>query len=196
MRRSYLLAMPLMLGVISCNSNTTADEKTAAADPQATATATPAAVGTTGAVAQLPLTAQAFVDAAAGSDWFEIESSRIMQGAGPAQPLTAYTQMMLRDHQASSNKLKKAANDAKATPDQQKMTAEQKANLDALREAGPEMAKLYLSQQVAAHEKTLAVLQNYAASGDNQALMAYASQAVPIVTHHLAEAKKLAAAAQ
>lgn len=194
MRRSYLLALPLMFSAISCNSSTTADERTAAADPQATATATPAAIGTAGAVAQLPLTAQAFVDAAAGSDWFEIESSRIMQGAGAARPLAAFTQMMLRDHQASSNKLKQAANNADATPDQQKMTAEQKANLEALREAGPEMAKLYLSQQVAAHEKTLAILNNYAASGDNQALMAYAREAAPIVAHHLQEVKKLAAA--
>ena len=196
MRTTLLIACPLVLGLAACNSNKTADERSAAADAEATATATAAAVGANGAATQLPLTAQAFIDAAAASDIFEIESARIVQGTGPGQPLTAFTQMMLRDHQASSEQLKEAANAGGGTafPDQQKMTDEQKDNLEALRSAGSEMGKLYLTQQVTAHEKALAVLRNYAASGDNQALMAFAAKAVPTVSRHLDEVKKLAAA--
>lgn len=191
MRYCLLIACPLLLVVTACGSRTTADEQTAAADAQATATATPAAVGT--AQAELPLTAQAFVDAAAASDKFEIESARIVQGAGPGQPLAAFTQMMLRDHQASTTALKTAANAAGGTafPDEQKLTPEQEANLAALRSAGPEMGKLYVRQQVAAHEQALAVLKTYGASGDNQALMAFANKTAPIVAHHLDEVRKL-----
>jgi putative membrane protein len=190
MRPCLAIISPIVFGLAACGSNS-ADQQAPAADPEATATAIPAAVGSQ--TAQLPLTAQAFVDAVSASDKFEIESARIVQGTGPGQPLTAFTQMMLRDHQTSTNELKKAANFAggPAFPDDQKLTAEQEANLAALRSAGPELGTLYLRQQVAAHEKTLAVLKTYAASGDNQTLMGFATKMIPIVSHHLAEVRAL-----
>lgn len=190
MRPFLAIVGPLALTLAACGSNS-ADRQPPAADPEATATAATATVGSQSA--ELPLTAQAFVDAVSASDKFEIESARIVQGTGPGQPLTAFTQMMLRDHQASTNELKKAANFAggPAFPDEQKLTAEQEANLAALRSAGPELGALYVRQQVAAHEKTLAILKTYAASGDNQALMGFATKAVPIVAHHLQETRAL-----
>jgi putative membrane protein len=190
--------MTLLLAATACLAgcgSKTADAIKAAADPQATATASQAASAETGAAAnaQLPLTAQAFIDAVSASDKFEIESSRIVQGAGPAEPLRSFTQMMLRDHQTSTNELRKAANLANdaAFPDDQKLTAEQESSLAALRNAGGEMASLYARQQVAAHEKTLAILKTYAASGDKQPLMRFAEKAIPIVTHHLEQARTL-----
>jgi putative membrane protein len=190
MRQRFLIIAPLLLGAAACGSKTTADQQTAAADPEATATASSAAVG--GDNAQLPLTAQAFIDAVTASDKFEIQSARIVQATGPGQPLTAFTQMMLRDHQNSTNELRAASNQAGgARFDDQKLTDEQKADLDALRGSGPRMAALYKTQQIAAHQKALAVLKTYAGSGDNQALMTFAGKAIPVVTHHLEEVQKL-----
>lgn len=181
---------PLVVTLAACGSGTT-DQQTAAADPQATASAAVSAVGHKNIA--LPLTAQAFVDAASASNRFEIESARIVQGSGPGQPLTAFTQMMLRDHQAANDELKKAANfsGGPAFSDEQEMTDEQKANLAALRSAGADLGAMYLRQQIAAHEQTLAILKTYAASGDNPALMAFATKAIPVVSHHLDQARAL-----
>lgn len=185
-----LVICPILVVLAACGSKTTADKQAAAADPQATATASTAAVG--GANAQLPLTAQAFIDAVSASDKFEIESARIVQGAGLGQPLTALTEMMLREHQVSTNALRVASNKASGTTfDDQRLTDEQKTDLAALRDASPQKAALYKRQQVAAHQKALAVLKTYAASGDNPALMAFATKTVPVIAHHLAEVQKL-----
>lgn len=191
MRLSFAIISPLVFGLAACGSNSGDQQQASAADPEATATVATATVGSQ--TAKLPLTAQAFVDAISASDKFEIESARIVQGTGPGQPLTAFTQMMLREHQASTNELKKTANFAggPAFPDDQKLSEEQEANLAALRSAGPELATLYVRQQIAAHEQTLAILRTYAASGDNQALMGFATKAIPIVSHHLETARAL-----
>jgi putative membrane protein len=193
--RFLAISAPLLVALAACGSKTTADKAVAAADPQATATASMASAGTSGAAegAQLPLTAQAFVDAVSASDKFEIESARIVQGSGPGQPLTAFTQMMLRDHQASTNNLKAAANAAGGSvfPDDQKLNAEQESNLAQLRSAGAELGTLYIHQREAAHRKILAILKTYAASGDSQPLMKFANEAIPVVSHHLQEVQRL-----
>jgi putative membrane protein len=189
-------ARPLMLSAAllalpACGSNTTADETVASADPEATATATTAALGTE--AVRLPLTAPAFVEAIAASNNFEIESARIVQASGAAQPLADFAQMMARDHHNSTEELAVASNAVSGTAiDDQKLTDEQKADLEALRAAaGREIAVLYKRQQIEAHQKALAMLQTYAASGDNQALMQFAAKAIPVVSRHLAEARQL-----
>ena len=190
MRHRYLVICSLMLATAACGTKNAANEQTAGADPEATATASTAAIG--GETSQLPLTAQAFIDAVSASDKFEIESARIVQATGPGQPLTGFTQMMLRDHQNSTNELRAASNQAGGAQfDDQKLTDEQKADLAALRGSGARMAALYKRQQVTAHQKALAVLKTYAGSGDNQALMTFAGKAIPIVSHHLEEVQKL-----
>ena len=191
MRLPLAITGPLVFGLAACGSNSSEQQQASSADPEATATAATATVGSQ--TAKLPLTTQAFVDAMSAGDKFEIESARIVQATGPGQPLTGFTQMMLRDHQASTNELKKTANFASgpAFPDDQKLSEEQEANLAALRSAGPEMAALYVRQQIAAHEQTLAILRTYAASGDNRALMGFAAKAIPIVSHHLEAARAL-----
>ena len=191
MPKLFLAACTAILVLAACGSKTTTDERTAAADPQATATASVAAVGAE--ALPLPLTAQAFVDAVAGSDKFEIESAKIIQGAVPSNAVTQFAQMMQRDHRTSSDALKQAANAAGGTtfPDDQKLTPEQDAKLDELRSAGAGVQALYVRQQIAAHQQALATLKTYAASGDNQALMAFANKAIPVVSHHLQEVQKL-----
>lgn len=66
---------PLVVVLAACGYGTT-DQQTAAANPEATANAAVATVGQKNIA--LPLTAQAFVDAASASNRFEIESARIV----------------------------------------------------------------------------------------------------------------------
>lgn len=191
MRYHLTIICPIFAALAACGSSTPVDEKVVANDPEAIATATMAVVASD--KTQLPLTAEPFIDAIAANSKFVIESSRIVQAAGLEQPFTDFAQLMIRDHENLVDELVKAANSVPdAFVDDQNLTDEQKAMLDALREAaGPELLALYERQQLEAHKKALAMLQTYAASGDNRELMAFAGHSLPVVNRHLAAAQRL-----
>lgn len=133
-----------------------------------------------------PMTGQQFADTAAASDMFELESSKLAQQKATAGPVKEFAAMMIKDHTTSTAKLKAAA--AKADPaitPKPVMNAEQTANLEALRAAsGAEFDALYKQQQMMAHQKALAALQGYAASGDVPSLKTFASETAPVVEAH------------
>lgn len=164
--------------------------------PDTTASASMAPPDASGGAANapLPLTSQAFVDAVAGSDLYEMGAARLADSADHPGEVRAFAQMMLRDHAKSSAMLKTAvgSSDNAAKLDSQKMTTQQEADIASLRAAAPaDFGALYKKQQIAAHERVLAQLQTYAQSGDSKALMAFAAKAVPMVEGHLAAARKL-----
>jgi putative membrane protein len=66
--------------------------------------------------------------------------------------------------------------------------------IDQLIAAGPaDFDRVYLQQQVPAHEQALALHSAYAAQGDTPQLRVAATGAVPIVRQHLEQARALAA---
>lgn len=133
--------------------------------------------------AAAPMTAQEFANTAAASDAYEIASSKLASDKAQAAELKSFAQQMVKDHTASTAKLKSAA--GSITPDAT-MNAEQRANIDALEAAsGAAFDTAYRTQQLAAHQKALAALQGYAASGDNAALKSFASETAPVVQGHL-----------
>lgn len=134
-------------------------------------------------------TGQAFADTAAASDAYEIAAGNLAKEKATSQALKDFGAMMVTAHTESTAKLKDAA--AKVTPaitPNPAMTVEQEANLATLRDAtGADFDAAYKSQQVAAHAKTLAAMQGYAASGDVAELKAFASTTAPVVQDHLAK---------
>jgi putative membrane protein len=140
-----------------------------------------------------PLTAQGFAHAAAASDRFEIESSRLAEASGSSAAVKKFAAKMITDHTKSTAKLKSTAAamsppltvDDTLAPDQQQM-------LDSLKGLkGAEFDTAYAAAQVDAHQKTLDALKAYAASGDNSQLKSFANDTIPIVTAHLNMAKGL-----
>ncbi|MXP41977.1 DUF4142 domain-containing protein [Altererythrobacter soli] len=142
-------------------------------------------------MAAQPQTAQQFVDAVAGSDMYEIEASRLAQENGTSEGVKSFAQMMIDDHTSSSTKLKDAAAQATGVTVNPQMTPKQQQDLQALRDAGENFDQTYAQQQVAAHEATLALLQGYAANGDNEALKAFAQETATVVEGHLTQAREL-----
>lgn len=147
-------------------------------------------------VATNPTTAAEFANMAAASDAYEIQSSQMAATKGAHTGVKSFAAMLVKDHTKSTADLKAAA--GKATPavtPTPTLTAEQQANLDALKAApnGAEFDRLYLQQQVPAHEKALAMLQGYAAGGDTPAIKEFATKTAPVVEKHLAEARTMAA---
>lgn len=133
------------------------------------------------------MSGQEFANTAASSDAYEIEAGKLAKTKATSQALKDFGAMMVDNHTESTANLKKAA--AKASPaitPDATLTAEQAANLDTLRSAtGADFDNAYKSQQVTAHQKALAAMQGYAASGDVPELKDFASSTAKVVQTHL-----------
>jgi putative membrane protein len=145
------------------------------------------------ATALAPLTAQGFVNAAAASDKFEIESSKLAATAASSANIKKFASQMISAHSASTAKLKStlAGMNPPLSPDDS-LNADQQQKLDNLKGLkGSAFDTAYASAQTQAHQMTLDALKTYSASGDNATLKAFANGLIPTVTAHLNLAKSL-----
>jgi putative membrane protein len=185
--------MTLSLALAACDRG--ADDRTVASDNVVVAndTAADALATDNMAAPALPATAADFANAAAASDAYEIESSKLALDKSKDEKVRGLAQMLVTDHQKSTIDLKAAA--AKADPPvtpAPAMNAEQTANIAALRAASDaDFDGLYLGQQVAGHEKALALLEGYAAGGSVDSLKEFASKTTIPVRAHLEKAREL-----
>lgn len=140
-----------------------------------------------------PLTSQGFANAAAASDRFEIESSKLAASSAQSGAVKSFAAKMITAHTASTAKLKAAtaALSPAITPDDT-LSSDQQQKLDNLKGLhGAAFDSAYASAQVAAHQAALDALNGYSASGDNATLKDLAKGMVPTVTAHLNMAKSL-----
>lgn len=139
------------------------------------------------AIAAAPLADADFANAVASGGHHEIVSAELAAKQAASADLKALAGMIGADHAKAGAELKAAA--AAATPavtPADTLTAKQKADIDALKAAkGADFDKLYVSQQIAAHEEALAALTAYAAGGSSDSLKAFAAKTVPVVQGHL-----------
>lgn len=188
---TLIIASAAALSLAGCGSKTettSIDNTTVvSSETDTTNTAIPAAV---------PLSpGQAFANAAASSDAFEIATSQLAQTASTSAAIKAFAGKMIEAHTGSTEKLKTAAAGVSPaiTPDPT-LTAEQQSTLDALKtKTGADFDAAYKAAQVDGHQKTLDALKAYLASGDVPQLKTFATGLVPTVTAHLNMAKGLKA---
>lgn len=147
------------------------------------------------AASTMPMTspAQTFANAAAASDMFEVESSKLALSKSSSASVKKFADMMVKAHTESTEKLKSAA--ASATPPivpNAVLTAEQQATMDKLKSAsGSAFDTAYVAAQIDGHQKTLDALRAYSTAGEVPALKSLAGEMVPVVTAHLNLAKGL-----
>ncbi len=128
----------------------------------------------------------AYVEMAASSDMYEIQSSQMAASRAQNETMRNFAQMMIRDHTNTSQQLMAAATAAQLppmTPRLLPMHADMLARLQA--RTGADFDREYGRQQLMAHEQALALHSNYAARGDTPALRVVAGSAVPVVRQHL-----------
>jgi putative membrane protein len=142
-----------------------------------------------GTVDPSKLTAEQFVSMAASSDMFEIQSSEEAQQKAQKQEVKDFAQHMIKDHTASSQKLKAAAQQAGYTPPTS-MAARQAAQLTELT-TGSDFDSKYAQQQLKAHQDAVAMFEAYSANGDNEPLKSFAAETLPTLREHLEEAQAL-----
>jgi putative membrane protein len=179
---SRTLALLSLLALAACGQrNETAN---LAVDNEAT---------TNTALAVEPTGSQAFVNTAAASDRFEIESSRLAATSAGSASVKSFAANMVAAHTASTEKLKAAAASVSpAVTVDDALSAAQQQTLDGLKgKSGADFDRAYAAAQVDAHQAALDTLNDYAASGDNPALKDLARGLVPAVTAHLNMAKAL-----
>ncbi len=141
------------------------------------------------------LSRQDFADTVAASDAFEVASARLATEKASTPEVKAYAQKMIQAHNTSTEKLKKEA--AALTPaikPDPALSLEQQKKLDELGKlSGAEFERVYVVDQIAAHEKALEMVQAYSADGDEPKLKTFATDAMKMVSDHLDEARKLGA---
>lgn len=128
----------------------------------------------------------AYVQMAASSDMYEIQSSQLALSQAQNPALRSFAQMMVTDHSNTTQQLMAAATASGMGPppaSMMPMHAQMVARLQG--RSGMDFDREYARQQLMAHQQALALHSNYAARGDTPALRAVAGAAVPVITQHL-----------
>lgn len=133
-----------------------------------------------------------FVQEAATSDIFEIESSKLALERGDAAT-KAFAQQMVTDHEKTSSELKALVSGGKVQAQLPgAMTSAQRDMLDKLKGLqGDNFIKQYHSDQESAHEDAVDLFKRYGEGGDNAELKAWAASTRPALEHHLQMAEEL-----
>lgn len=140
-----------------------------------------------------PTNRDAYVGMAAASDMYEIQSSQLARSRAASPAVRDFAQMMIADHTNTTQQLMAAARASGMPPMTPALLPMQAQMLSQLRSAsGPGFDRLYLDQQVQAHQMALALHSNYAQNGDAPPLRQVAATATPIVQHHLDRVRQLA----
>lgn len=154
-----------------------------------------ASVLATAGVSAAPTTSgPEFVKMAGAGDLYEKTSSQMVLKTAKNPKVRDFANMMIKDHTDSTMKVKAAAKSDKVMvgspklmPEQQKMIADLKAAKPADRE------RVYVQQQVMAHQMALELHTTFAQSGDKPALKQAAAGIAPVVQHHLTELQSMSA---
>lgn len=142
-----------------------------------------------------PTAAQPYMMMAGASDLFEIQSSQIALQKSQNPEVRRFAQMLVDHHTQTTATLMQQAQAAGMTPPPPELMPRQRAMIAQLNAAdAASFDRVYLTQQVPAHQEALALHGNYAQRGDTPQLRTAAQGAVPIVQQHLTEAQRMQAA--
>lgn len=142
--------------------------------------------------AEAKMMADPYVMAAGQSDLYEINSSQIAMQKSQNAKVRSFAAMLIKHHQMTTAATMKAATKAGLTPTPPALDPGAVASINELQSASAaDFDRLYIGQQIPAHQAALDLHQSYAASGDKAPLRTSARAAVPIVKQHLAAAMKL-----
>lgn len=137
------------------------------------------------AMAQSPSPADPeFITKAAVGNTFEIEQAKLALEKAADPKVKEFAEMMIKDHTDAFNKLKEAAKGASV---EMKLDEPHQAMIDNIKTySGAEFDKIYKADQIMAHVETEALLLDYEANGQTEALKDWAEEVLPHVQHHKA----------
>jgi putative membrane protein len=135
-------------------------------------------------------TTKDFVQEAAISDMFEIQSSKLAD-AKLSGAEKDFADHMIMDHTKTTTELTDQAK-ADNIPIPSAMDSSHQKMLDKLNSLnGDDFRKQYFSDQVSAHKDAVSLFERYGKGGENAKLKDWASTTLPTLQHHLDMAKGL-----
>jgi putative membrane protein len=139
------------------------------------------------------MSTQDFVNKAAISDMFEIQSSKLAEQKDKQKRDKKFAKRMVRDHGKTTSQLKAMVKSGKVKAElPTALDSEHQQKLDNLKGlSGKEFDKAYDQAQKEGHAQAVALFQDYARSGDNADLKKWAKKTLPTLEEHLSMAKKL-----
>lgn len=179
-----------LLGACSASDDATDD---AAATVNAAQDATSTAVGQTSAATLGANTAGGFVTALAVSDMYELQAAEIAMAKSETAGIDELAGMIKTDHTASTEKLKTIApTEASGTTLPTALDERRQGLIDNLNAATPaDFDRVYLTQQVAAHNEALTLLNGFRDHTETPQLAALATEIIPKVTAHRDHAQRM-----
>ncbi|CAN5158405.1 hypothetical protein BH10PSE2_BH10PSE2_14370 [soil metagenome] len=185
-------ACAALMAACSQKPDASASEQTNSA-VSATQDAAAGPVGQTSAAVLGANTVGGFVTGLATSDMYELQAAKIAATKSSNVGVKALAAMITTDHTASSTKLKSIA--PTAAPDTALPTAldqRRQGLIDNLNGAtAADFDKVFLTQQVAAHNEALTMLNGFKDNTDAPALASLAGEIIPKVTMHRDHAKTM-----
>ena len=182
-----IVAVGLSLAVTACNQDSADAIVNVAEDHSADDDAAFANAGA------MSLAGQDFANQLAASDAFEVGSSKQAIDKARSRAVRDYAAKMVNVHIASREALKAgvSALEPAFTPSDA-LSPDQQQRLDGQRQlSGAAFERVYLSDQVDAHQAALDAARIYADNGDNPFLKRFAASAAPMIADHLQQARRL-----
>ena len=176
----------------ACNQNTANDAANGAGDAvNATQDATAGVVGQTSAATLGANTVGGFVTSLATSDMYELEAAKIAAEKSTNVKVKELAAMITADHTASTAKLKSIApTEAAGTTLPTTLDERRQGLIDNLKAASAaDFDKVWLTQQVAAHNEALTLLNGFKDHSETPGLAALATEIIPKVTAHRDQAQ-------
>ena len=137
------------------------------------------------AFAQTATGASDYVMKAGASDQYEMQSSQLVLQSTSDAKVKNFANKMIKDHTKSTAMVKAAAMKDGMNPPPPALDADGQQMISQLQGAtGADRDKMYMQQQMMAHDKALALHQDYSKSGDSKPLKMAAGKIVPVVQSH------------
>jgi putative membrane protein len=142
-----------------------------------------------GAKAQIPqpdpdTTARHFLIVASIGNLQEVSAGQLAVQKAKRADVRSFGQMMVKDHGQAEQKLLQLAKTRKIN-----LPASATGNIQPdlnLKKAGDNFDRLYVHAMLAGHRNTVETFENYATTGKDPEVRAFAQQTLPILKHHLA----------
>jgi putative membrane protein len=126
----------------------------------------------------------AFTEKAASGGMFEIQSSEMILKDGATDPkVKEFATQMIADHEKAAADLKAAAEKSGVSVPTT-LASKEATKLKQLSEETGDKQKLYVTQQILAHNDAVVLHRGYAESGTDANLKAYAEKALPVLEEH------------
>jgi predicted outer membrane protein/sporulation protein YlmC with PRC-barrel domain len=130
---------------------------------------------------------QDFLDQAAVSNMFEIESSRLVQDKSDNGRLQQFARRMVNDHGKAADRMKQAAQQTQGADlsVQDRLDTKHQRKINRLqRMDGKRFDRTYVRMQIEAHQRAVDLFQRFVDSGAQGPLLQFAQQTLPTLREH------------